>query len=194
MPSKTGTCAVTPRPVLHAALNTSMAVTSGVAGPRMTLFLRFCPVLLLMVRLQESPQPRTETPRSAGAVRVKSRKYRRGLPSSTLATDSALLTRSSWMHRIPSPAVLLLAAVLAPACAQEDAPAADFIIGHDSVTPVANTGPPSPARLDLVAGRRHLLRTHERLPHRGYPERRRRHRAGDPPSAAGRTGWGRRVG
>ena len=80
------------------------------------------------------------------------------------------------MHRIPSPAVLLLAAVLAPTCAQEDAPAADFIISHDSVTPVANTGPPARARLDLVAGWRHLLRTHERLPHRGYPERRRRHR------------------
>ena len=54
------------------------------------------------------------------------------------------------MHRIPSPAVLLLAAVLAPTCAQEDAPAADFIISHDSVTPVANTGPPARGEQERV--------------------------------------------
>ena len=54
------------------------------------------------------------------------------------------------MRRIPSLPSFTLTAVLAAACAQDDAPAADFMIGHEGVTPVTNTGPPPPARLDLV--------------------------------------------
>ncbi len=56
------------------------------------------------------------------------------------------------MRRIPSQLVLssTLTAVLAAACARDDAPAADFIIDHDSIIPVTNPGPAPPARLDLV--------------------------------------------
>ena len=54
------------------------------------------------------------------------------------------------MRRIPSLTVLTLSPVLATACARDDAPAADFIIDHDSVIPVTNPGPAPPARLDLV--------------------------------------------
>ena len=54
------------------------------------------------------------------------------------------------MRPIPSLPGFTLTAVLAAACAQDDAPAADFMIGHEGVTPVTNTGPPPPARLDLV--------------------------------------------
>ena len=53
------------------------------------------------------------------------------------------------MSRVPSP-VLVLAAVLAGACAQHDAPTADFMLSYEGVTPVSNTGTPPPARLDLV--------------------------------------------
>ena len=44
--------------------------------------------------------------------------------------------------------VTLLA--LSVACARDDAPAADFVFNYEGVTPVANTGPAPPARLDLV--------------------------------------------
>ena len=54
------------------------------------------------------------------------------------------------MRQIPSLPVFALTAILAAACAQADAPAADFMIGHEGVTPVTNTGPPPTARLDLV--------------------------------------------
>ena len=54
------------------------------------------------------------------------------------------------MRRIPSRPALTLTAVLAAACVQDDAPAADFIINYDGVIPVTNIGPPPPARLDLV--------------------------------------------
>ena len=40
--------------------------------------------------------------------------------------------------------------ILAAACVRDDAPAADFMINYDGVIPVTNTGPPPPARLDLV--------------------------------------------
>ena len=40
--------------------------------------------------------------------------------------------------------------ILAAACVQDDAPAADFMINYDGVIPLTNTGPPPPARLDLV--------------------------------------------
>ena len=40
--------------------------------------------------------------------------------------------------------------ILAAACVQDGAPAADFMIDYEGVTPVANTGPPPSARLDLV--------------------------------------------
>ena len=53
------------------------------------------------------------------------------------------------MRRIPSQLTLTLPAVLA-ACAQEDAPTADFVINYDSIVPITSTGPPPPARLDLV--------------------------------------------
>ena len=54
------------------------------------------------------------------------------------------------MRRSPSPPVFTFTAVLAVACAQDEAPAADFMIGHEGVTPVANPGPAPPAHLDLV--------------------------------------------
>ena len=54
------------------------------------------------------------------------------------------------MSRVPSPPNLALAVVLAGACAQYEAPAADFMIGYEGITPVTNTGTPPPARLDLV--------------------------------------------
>ncbi len=56
------------------------------------------------------------------------------------------------MHRISHlpRAALPLTAVLAVACVQNDAPAADFMIGYEGVTPVANPGPAPAARLDLV--------------------------------------------
>lgn len=56
------------------------------------------------------------------------------------------------MHRIThlALAALSLTAVLTVACVQNDAPAADFMIGYDGVTPVTNPGPPPAARLDLV--------------------------------------------
>ena len=54
------------------------------------------------------------------------------------------------MSRAPYPSVLALAAGLASACAQYDAPTADFMISYEGITPVTNTGTPPPARLDLV--------------------------------------------
>ena len=54
------------------------------------------------------------------------------------------------MRRIPSLPALTLTALLAAACAQDDAPAADFMINYEGVTPVTNTGPPPTAHLNLV--------------------------------------------
>ena len=47
-------------------------------------------------------------------------------------------------------AALSVTAVLAVACVQNDAPAADFMIGYEGVIPVTNPGPAPAARLDLV--------------------------------------------
>lgn len=54
------------------------------------------------------------------------------------------------MRRILSAPVFTLTAMLAAACAQVDAPTADFMISYEGITPVANDGPAPPARLDLV--------------------------------------------
>ena len=54
------------------------------------------------------------------------------------------------MRRIPSQPVFTLTAALAAACAQDDAPTADFMVSYEGITPVTNTGTPPPARLDLV--------------------------------------------
>lgn len=54
------------------------------------------------------------------------------------------------MRRILSVPVFTLTAMLAAACAQADAPTADFMVSYEGITPVANTGPAPPARLDLV--------------------------------------------
>ena len=54
------------------------------------------------------------------------------------------------MSRIPSLPVLTFTAVLASACARDDAPTADFMIGYEGVVPVVNAGQPPPARLDPV--------------------------------------------
>lgn len=54
------------------------------------------------------------------------------------------------MRRVPSQLVFTLTAVLAAACSQGDAPPADFMMSYEGITPVTNTVPPPPARLDLV--------------------------------------------
>ena len=54
------------------------------------------------------------------------------------------------MRRIRSLPAYTLTALLAAACAQDNAPAADFMIGYEGVTPVTNTGPPPTAHLNLV--------------------------------------------
>ncbi len=53
------------------------------------------------------------------------------------------------MSRIPSLPALTLTAALGAACAQDYAPAADFMISYEDVPAVTNTEPP-PARLELV--------------------------------------------
>jgi len=54
------------------------------------------------------------------------------------------------MRRIRPLPAFPLTALLAAACAQDNAPAADFMIGYEGVTPVTNTGPPPTAHLNLV--------------------------------------------
>ena len=53
------------------------------------------------------------------------------------------------MSRIPSLPALTLTAALGAACAQDYAPAADFMTGYEDVPAVTNTEPP-PARLELL--------------------------------------------
>ena len=50
-------------------------------------------------------------------------------------------------RRLRIPVTLL---TLSVACARDDAPAADFIFSQEGVTPVTNTDPAPPARLDLL--------------------------------------------
>ena len=52
-----------------------------------------------------------------------------------------------WPRRLRIPVTLL---ALSVACAQDDAPVADFMIDHDGVIPVTNPRPAPPTRLDLV--------------------------------------------
>ena len=54
------------------------------------------------------------------------------------------------MRRIPPLTALTLIAVLGAACAQDGAPAADFMSNYDGAISVTNTGPPPLARLELI--------------------------------------------